>query len=182
MLGNPAHGYRAEIHDGDKLVATRGMNAPYDLIAFPGTTPPVQSTGPSIIGNATGQLAWGGPYELGTGSVPGTVQPGTTPTGVSAIQWQMPRAAANTWIQYLLPEVTGGDEYIATISLQGTGTVFLDFYDGEHDNQSATITLGSQPQTVSVGVTVPAGSRERRKSRSAPRAAVPSTCSASTRR
>ncbi len=157
VLGNAGHGYRAEIHDGDQLVATRGMTAPYDLIAFPGTTPPVQSTGPSLIGKATGELAWAGPYALGTGSVPGIVQPASTSGGVSAIQWQMPQAAANTWIQYVLPHVTGGDEYIATISLQGTGTVFLDFYDGAHDNQSSTVTLSAQPQTVSVGVTVPAG-------------------------
>ena len=157
VFGNPARGYRAEIHDGSTLVATRGMTATYDLIAFPGTTPPVQSTGPSLIGSATGSLNWAGPYENGVGSVPGNVQAGATPNGISAITWQTPQAVANTWIQDILPQLTGGNEYIATISLEGTGTVYLDFYDGAHDNQSSTVTLNAQPQTVSVGVTVPAG-------------------------
>ncbi|HEY1698468.1 MAG TPA: hypothetical protein VGG75_01960 [Trebonia sp.] len=141
-------------------------DAPPSYAAGPLTFPPgrtpktLVATGPNLLGAVpTGQLAWQGPVENGVGSVPGTITPGvTTPQGASAVEWQETDAAANTWI-WLDPtaSLTGGQEYQATITLQGTGDVYLDFYNGQEDLTSETVQLSSAPVTLTLDAEVPNG-------------------------
>ena len=157
VAGDGSSGYHAEIFDGTRFVADRGGAADYDLTVLNGTTRGASGGGTNILGGATGTLGWQGPFQNGVGSVPGTVVPGTTPDGASAVHWAMASAASDTWIQVPVSQLVGGIAYEAAVTLQGTGNVFLDFYDGTRDNQSAPVTLSSTPQTLTLDVTVPAG-------------------------
>jgi hypothetical protein len=125
----------------------------------PGRTPEtLVPTGPNLLGAApTSQLDWQGPVENGVGSVPGTITPDvTTPQGASAVEWQEADAAPNTWI-WINPasDLTGGQMYRATITLQGTGDVYLDFYNGQEDLTTETVQLTATPVTLTLDVEVP---------------------------
>jgi putative alpha-1,2-mannosidase len=125
----------------------------------PGRAPEVLvPTGPNLLGTApAGQLAWQGPVENGVGSVPGTITPDvSTPQGASAVEWQETDAAPNTWI-WVNPagNLTGGQEYQATVTLQGTGDVYLDFYNGQEDLTTETVQLTSTPVTLTLDGQVP---------------------------
>ena len=125
----------------------------------PGRTPEtLVPTGPNLLGTTpTGQLNWQGPVENGVGSVPGTVTPDvTTPQNASAVEWQEADAAPNTWI-WVNPtsDLTGGQTYQATITLQGTGDVYLDFYNGQEDLTTETVQLTSTPVTLTLDGEVP---------------------------
>ncbi len=125
----------------------------------PGRTPEtLVPTGPNLLGTTpTGQLSWQGPVENGVGSVPGTVTPDvTTPQNASAVEWQETDAAPNTWI-WVNPtsDLTGGQTYQATIALQGTGDVYLDFYNGQEDLTTETVQLTSTPVTLTLDGEVP---------------------------
>ena len=125
----------------------------------PGRTPEtLVPTGPNLLGTApTGQLSWQGPVENGVGSVPGTLTPDvTTPQNASAVEWQETDAAPNTWI-WVNPtaDLTGGQTYQATITLQGTGDVYLDFYNGQEDLTTETVQLTSTPVTLTLDGEVP---------------------------
>jgi predicted alpha-1,2-mannosidase len=115
-----------------------------------------EPTGPNVFTQPTGDLDWGYHYITGGGSTP-TITPATTPTGASAISWQQTLAEANTWIQANPPALTQGDPYLASVILQGSGEVFLDFYNGSSDVDSKPVKLTSKPTTVTVAATVPAG-------------------------
>jgi putative alpha-1,2-mannosidase len=115
-------------------------------------------TGPNLLGDTpTGQLSWQGPVENGVGSVPGTITPDvTTPQGASAVEWTETDAAPNTWI-WVDPtaSLTGGQMYQATITLQGSGDVYLDFYNGQEDLTTETVQLTSTPVTLTLDGEVP---------------------------
>ena len=127
----------------------------------PGRTPIVLvPSGPNLLGSTpTGQLDWQGPVENGVGSVPGTLAAATTPQGASAIHWTEPDAAPDTWI-YVQPgtELTANQSYQASITLQGTGNVFLDFYNGAEDLDSIAVQLSATPQTLTLQGEVPSAS------------------------
>ncbi|HSZ42968.1 MAG TPA: GH92 family glycosyl hydrolase [Trebonia sp.] len=125
----------------------------------PGRTPEtLVTTGPNLLGTApTGQLSWQGPVANGVGSIPGTITPDlTTPQGASAVEWTETDAPANSWI-WLNPtaNLTGGQEYQASVTLQGTGDVYLDFYNGQEDLTSETVQLTSAPVTLTLDGEVP---------------------------
>ena len=101
--------------------------------------------------------SWQGPFQNGVGSVPGTIAAATTPGGTPAIQWTMTNAAPQTWIQIPMTNLVSGTSYFATVTLQGTGTVFLDFYNGQVDVQSTSVTLTSNPVTLTLAVAIPSG-------------------------
>jgi hypothetical protein len=138
------------------LVTNRGLAGKYDLTVFPGTSDN-QPTGPSILTDPTAVSSWQGPFQNGVGSVPGTIAAATTPGGAPAIQWTMTNAAPQTWIQIPMTNLVSGTSYFATVTLQGTGTVFLDFYNGQVDVQSPSVTLTSQPVTLTLAVAIPGG-------------------------
>jgi predicted alpha-1,2-mannosidase len=133
---------------------------PAGTLTFPpGRTPEILvPTGPNLLGTTpTGQLSWQGPVENGVGSVPGTITTGvTTPQGASAVEWTETDAAPNTWI-WVNPtaSLTGGQYYQASITLQGTGEVYLDFYNGNEDLVSESVQLSSTPVTLSLIGQVP---------------------------
>ena len=154
--GNSSSGYRAEIYDANQLITTRGLAGKYDLTVFSGTTDN-QPTGPNILTDPTVVGSWQGPFQNGVGSVPGTIAAATTPGGAPAIQWTMTNAAPQTWIQIPMTNLVSGTSYFATVTLQGTGTVFLDFYNGQVDVQSNSVTLTSQPVTLTLAVAIPGG-------------------------
>jgi len=154
--GNSTSGYRAEIYDRNQLITTRGLASKYDLTVFPGTSDN-QPSGPNILTDPTAVASWQGPFQNGVGSVPGTIAAATTPGGTPAIQWTMTNAAPQTWIQIPMTNLVSGTSYFATVTLQGTGTVFLDFYNGQVDVQSNSVTLTSQPVTITLAVTIPSG-------------------------
>ncbi|HET9169617.1 MAG TPA: GH92 family glycosyl hydrolase [Actinospica sp.] len=124
----------------------------------PGRKPTILvPTGANLLGTAaTGQLNWQGPVENGVGSVPGTITPTTTPQGASAVEWTETNADPNTWI-WVDPasQLPAGQYYQGSVTLQGTGTVYLDFWNGRQDLVSETVTLSSTPQTVTVQGQVP---------------------------
>jgi hypothetical protein len=157
VAGTSSTGYGAQIFDGHQLITTRGLAAKYDLTAFSGTTDN-QPTGPNILTDPTAVNSWQGPFQNGVGSVPGTITTATTSSGAPAIQWTMSNAAPQTWIQIPMTNLVSSTSYFATVTLQGTGTVFLDFYNGQVDVQSNSVTLTSQPVTLTLAVTIPGGS------------------------
>ena len=91
------------------------------------------------------------------GSVPGTVEAATTPEGKSAVHWTETNAAPNTWI-WVDPEsqLPAGQSYQASVTLEGTGTVYLDFWNGQQDLTSQTVQLTGTPQTLTLQGAVPA--------------------------
>jgi putative alpha-1,2-mannosidase len=132
---------------------------PAGALQFPPGRKPVilVPTGPNLLGDApTGQLSWQGPVENGVGSVPGTIAAATTPQGASAVQWTETDADPNTWI-WVDPTspLPAGQNYQASITLQGTGSVYLDFYNGQEDLTSVTVQLTNTPQTLTVQGAVP---------------------------
>jgi hypothetical protein len=149
----------------DQSWAAAAADAPPSYPAGPLQFPPGRKpvilvpTGPNLLGDTpTGQLAWQGPVENGVGSVPGTVVPATTPAGASATHWTETDAAPNTWVWVDPPsQLPGGQNYQASVTLQGTGTVYLDFWNGQQDLTSATIELTGTPQTLTVQGAVSAG-------------------------
>jgi predicted alpha-1,2-mannosidase len=122
------------------------------LVFPPGRKPVILvPTGDNLLGSTpTGQLSWQGPVENGVGSVPGTVTAATTPEGASAVHWTQVSAAANTWIWTDPPRLPGGQSYQASVTVQGKGDVYLDFWNGQEDLASMTVTLTSTPQTLTV--------------------------------
>jgi len=132
---------------------------PSGTLAFPpGREPTILvPTGPNLLGDtSTAQLTWQGPVENGVGAVPGTITPTTTPQGASAVEWTETNADPNTWIWTDPPsELPAGQYYQASVTLQGTGAVYLDFWNGEQDLVSATVQLTDTPQTLSVQGQVP---------------------------
>ena len=124
----------------------------------PGRKPTILvPTGANLLGDTpTGQLAWQGPVENGVGSVPGTITPTTTPQGASAVEWTEPNADPNTWI-WVDPasQLPAGQYYQGSVTLQGTGSVYLDFWTGQQDLVSETVQLSGTPQTVTVQGEVP---------------------------
>jgi predicted alpha-1,2-mannosidase len=124
----------------------------------PGRKPTILvPTGANLLGDTpTGQLAWQGPVENGVGSVPGTITPTTTPQGASAVEWTEQNADPNTWI-WVDPaaQLPAGQYYQGSITLQGTGAVYVDFWNGQQDLVSETVQLTSTPQTLTVQGPVP---------------------------
>ncbi|HEY1916275.1 MAG TPA: GH92 family glycosyl hydrolase [Streptosporangiaceae bacterium] len=117
-----------------------------------------EPTGPNVFTDPTGDIDWGYHYVSSGGSTP-SITPATTAGGASAISWQQTTAEANTWIQADPPSaLTQGDTYQASITLQGQGDVFLDFYNGSVDNESKSVKLTGKPTTLTVAVAVPTGS------------------------
>jgi hypothetical protein len=125
----------------------------------PGRQPDVLvPTGPNLLGSTpTGQLDWQGPVENGVGSIPGTITPTTTPQGASAVEWTETSAAPDSWIWVQpSPNLTGGDYYQVSVTVQGTGDVYLDFYDGQEDITTDPVQLTSTPVTFTLQAQVPA--------------------------
>lgn len=124
----------------------------------PGREPVVLApTGPNLLGDApTGQLAWQGPVRNGVGAVPGTLAPATTPEGASAAHWTEAAAGSDTWIWVDPPsQLAGGQSYQASVTVQGTGFVYLDFYNGRQDLASVPVQLTGTPQTLTLQGAVP---------------------------
>jgi hypothetical protein len=115
-------------------------------------------TGANLLGSApTGQLNWQGPVENGVGSIPGTLNKGvTTPQGASAVWWAESSAAPNSWI-WVDPasELIGGNYYEVSVTVQGTGYVYLDFWNGQNDLTTSPVKLTSTPVTLTLRAWVP---------------------------
>ncbi len=138
----------------------RAAVVPGRAAAFPPGRKPVilTPTGPNLLGDPpTGQLAWQGPVENGVGSVPGTVAPATTPEGASAVAVDRrptrPPTPGSGSIRR--PSSPAGQSYQASITLEGTGSVYLDFWNGQQDLTSQTVQLTGTPQTLTVQGPVP---------------------------
>jgi len=147
----------------DQSWGTAATDAPPSYSSGTLTFPPGRKptilvpTGANLLGSTpTGQLAWQGPVENGVGSVPGTLSPTTTPQGASAVEWTETNADPNTWI-WVDPasQLPAGQYYQGSVTLQGTGTVYLDFWNGQQDLVSETVQLSSTPQTITVQGQVP---------------------------
>ncbi|SEO90691.1 GH92 family glycosyl hydrolase [Actinacidiphila rubida] len=148
----------------DTSWASAAADAPPSYPAGPLEFPPgrkpviLAPTGPNLLGDTpTGQLGWQGPVQNGVGSVPGTVAAATTPAGASAVRWTQSSAASNTWI-WVDPasQLPSGQSYQASVTLQGTGSVYLDFWNGQQDLSSQTVQLTDTPQTLTIQGAVPA--------------------------
>lgn len=73
----------------------------------------------------------------------------TTVDGHDAIRWQCPTVPANAWI-YTVPTVLSGAILKATVTVKGTGKVYLNQHNGIKDNPTASVTLSDTPQTLTV--------------------------------
>lgn len=114
-------------------------------------------TGANVFTQPTGQLPWSY-HEVTSGGSAATITPTTLSDGTSAVAWQQANALPNTWIQATPPALTQGDAYEASVTLQGTGTVYLDFYNGQVDVADTPVTLTSTPVTLTTDATIPTGS------------------------
>jgi predicted alpha-1,2-mannosidase len=114
-------------------------------------------TGDNAFTQPTGALGWNY-HEIASGGSTPTITPTTTADGQSAIAWQQDSALANSWIQATPTGLTQGQPYEASVTLSGTGTVYLDFYNGQQDVSSDPVTLTSTPVTLTVDTTIPSGS------------------------
>ena len=80
--------------------------------------------------------------------VRGTLTQATTPQGASAIHWTSTDAGPNTWIRVDPPaRLTAGQGYQVSVTVQGTGDVYLDFWNGNQDLAGQTVALTSAPDT-----------------------------------
>lgn len=115
-------------------------------------------SGPNLLGSApTGQLNWQGPVENGVGSIPGTLTADVaTPQGASAVHWTEKSAAPDSWI-WVDPasRLAGGSYYQVSVTVQGAGDVYLDFWNGQWDLTADPVQLTSEPRTFSLRVWVP---------------------------
>jgi putative alpha-1,2-mannosidase len=114
-------------------------------------------TGPNVFTDPTGDLDWSY-HEVSSGGSDPTIAPATTPDGQSAVSWQQSSALPNTWIQATPPALTQGDTYQASVTVQGGGDVYLDFYNGQEDVDSTAVNLTSTPTTLTIASTIPTGS------------------------
>jgi predicted alpha-1,2-mannosidase len=152
MTGTPDETWGAAAADAPPSYPSGTLSFP------PGREPTILTpTGPNLLGaTPTAQLDWQGPVENGVGSVPGTITPTTTSQGASAVEWTETDADPNTWIWVDPPsEPPAGQYYQGSVTLQGTGAVYLDFWNGEEDLVSATVQLTDTPQTLTVQGEVP---------------------------
>jgi predicted alpha-1,2-mannosidase len=113
-------------------------------------------TGANEFADPTGDLGWSYHEVTSGGSTP-TLAATTTSSGASAESWQQSDALANTWIQATPSSLTQGDTYEASVTLSGSGTVYLDFYNGQQDVGDTPVALTSTPETLTVDSTVPTG-------------------------
>lgn len=168
LTGSPGHASTTRLDFSmttvaDPTWAAAPADAPPSYASGPLQFPPgrkpviLAPTGPNLLGDTpTGQLSWQGPVQNGVGSVPGTLASATTPQGASAVHWTETSAAPNTWI-WVDPAapLPAGQSYQASITLQGTGAIYLDFWNGQQDLTSATVQLTGTPQTITVQGPVP---------------------------
>ncbi|HEX3489907.1 MAG TPA: GxGYxYP domain-containing protein [Streptosporangiaceae bacterium] len=115
-------------------------------------------SGASLLGSApTGQLDWQGPVQNGVGSIPGTLTTNvTTPQGASAVQWTETSAAPDSWI-WVDPgaQLAAGNYYEVSVTVQGTGDVYLDFWNGQWDLTTGAVQLTAAPQALTLRAWVP---------------------------
>lgn len=155
LAGDADSGYAARILDGTDLVTTRGMVGGPDV-----TVAGYGDAGADLLSAPDGQLPWEGPVRANVGEIPGDVSATTTPDGDSAVRWRQEGSGANTWI-YVVPDgVVQGDAYRASITVRGSGTVYLNVFDGQRDLATAPVRLTDAPQTLTLGpFTVPTGAQ-----------------------
>ena len=115
-------------------------------------------SGANLLGSApTGQLDWQGPVQNGVGAIPGTLTTNvTTPQGASAVQWTETSAAPDSWI-WVDPggQLAAGDYYEVSVTVQGAGDVYLDFWNGQWDLTTGAVQLTAAPQTLALRAWVP---------------------------
>ena len=161
VRGNQHQGYFAEVYDGGTFVTGRGMVGAWDLTVLPGTSS-YEPTGPNLLGpRPTSDLGWRGPV----GALPrkgnrGWLREGTAPDGRRGINWAQGPAAGRTWIYaQLTQDLTTGEEYQVRVTLQGSGYVFLDFYNRQVDLTTVPVHLSPVPTTLTLDGPVQQGTR-----------------------
>ncbi len=114
----------------------------------------------SLINNATINKVdnpSGGDGTSGWSANGGTVS-ATTYNDAPALEWTRPADAPNdAWAKFD-PAITASGStrpYIFSVQVAGSGTVFLDAYNGAADVQSAPVTLTSNYQTLQLEVPIP---------------------------
>lgn len=60
------------------------------------------------------------------------------------------------WVSFLLPTLKRGDTYTFTATVWGSGSAYLDVWNGGQDIASLPVTLTAQPQTLTLNVQLPA--------------------------
>jgi hypothetical protein len=79
----------------------------------------------------------------------------TTYLSADALKWTVPASAGgDAWVE-LAPTVTKGANYVFSVQVAGTGTVYLDVYNGQNDITTSTVTLTSSYQTLQIPMRVP---------------------------
>lgn len=80
----------------------------------------------------------------------------TTFLGDGAIEWTSAANEGNCWIQFTPTLPTSNYPYIFSVQVAGTGSVYLDAYNGANDVTSSTVTLSSSGwTTIQLAVPIP---------------------------
>ena len=83
----------------------------------------------------------------------------TTYNGVSAIEWQLPaNQGGDKWVSFapVIPSARiNTTPYVFSLQVAGSGTVFMDVWNGCGDVQSGTVALSSSYQTIQMAVPLP---------------------------
>jgi len=115
----------------------------------------------SLVGNTTinqvnnpsggsGTTGWG-MSSSGSGQTLGTGTYG----GESALKWTVAASqGSDRWAQFN-PTATKGSTYVFSVQVAGSGTVYLDAFDGIEDVTGSTVTLSSTYQTLQLSVPIP---------------------------
>jgi NHL repeat len=157
--GTPAVGIRLDANDG---VATDQagniyVTSTYDNVVGRIAAPSTWTSRTVNYLAPFGDLFWD-PESLSGPPAGASVVRTKNAQGQPAVHWAESNVAANTWIQASpSPSLITGDSYTASVTVQGSGQVFLDFFNGGSDVDSSPVTLTSTPQTLTVTTTAVSG-------------------------
>ncbi|MEU7965477.1 hypothetical protein AB0D09_18650 [Streptomyces sp. NPDC049097] len=102
------------------------------------------------FGAPAGALAWTATSATGPAHL--LLEPATV-DGRSAVRWTGTDVAADTWL-YAVPSVLAGASVDCSVGLRGSGTVYLNVYNGTEDVRTAPVVLTDSPQTLALTTTV----------------------------
>jgi len=72
------------------------------------------------------------------------------------VWWAESEAAPNTWIWVdPVAQLAGGSYYLVSVTVQGAGDVYLDFWNGQYDLTTPAVQLTSTPVTLTLRAWVP---------------------------
>jgi hypothetical protein len=164
VLGSKQNGYRAKVYDGTTFVTGRGMVGRWDVTVLPGTSS-YYPTGPTLLTAGPGESPEWQRQVRGRSQRANSVSlvNATAPDGQSGVNWSEARATSGSSI-VTQPDrlLTPNDHYQIQVTVQGSGDVRLEFYNGESNLAGSPVQLSSTPRTLTLDVVPPLASADAR--------------------